>query len=197
MATITIPARKGKAVHLAKGQAVQVINTHGSQVIDTWAFAADDLSEFISLEHCRPFWLRLVPQVGDPFLSNRRRHLAVMEADTSPGGHDTLIAACDPTRYRQLGVEGFHDSCQANLHGALSDLGLKAAETPSPINLFMNIPWDAAGKLSWGQPRSKPGDAVTFRALTDLVFVFSACPQDLIPINGALKQPTEAHFCVF
>ena len=44
-------ARRGRAVRLAKGQAIQIINTHGQQVVDTWCFNADDLSEFMSMEH--------------------------------------------------------------------------------------------------------------------------------------------------
>jgi uncharacterized protein YcgI (DUF1989 family) len=35
---ITIPARKGIATRVNKGQIVRVINTHGEQVVDTWAF---------------------------------------------------------------------------------------------------------------------------------------------------------------
>ena len=42
---VTIPARAGKAVPLAAGQRLRVINTHGQQVVDTWAFVADDLAE--------------------------------------------------------------------------------------------------------------------------------------------------------
>lgn len=34
--------------------------------------------------------------------------------------HDTLFAACDRFRYRQLGVEGWHASCAENLHVALA-----------------------------------------------------------------------------
>ena len=30
----------------------------------------------------------------------------------------------------------------------------------------------------------------------DAVFVFSACPQDMIPVNGEMCTPTEAHFVV-
>ncbi len=30
-----IPARRGRAVRLAKGQTIQIINTHGQQVVDT------------------------------------------------------------------------------------------------------------------------------------------------------------------
>jgi uncharacterized protein YcgI (DUF1989 family) len=43
-----IPARRGRAVRLVRGQAIQIINTHGQQVVDTWCFNADDLSEFMS-----------------------------------------------------------------------------------------------------------------------------------------------------
>jgi uncharacterized protein YcgI (DUF1989 family) len=35
---------------------------------------------------------------------------------------------------------------------------------------------------------------VTLRAEMDLVIAFSACPQDILPINGRARQPTEAHF---
>jgi uncharacterized protein YcgI (DUF1989 family) len=35
---------------------------------------------------------------------------------------------------------------------------------------------------------------VVLRAEMDLIIAFSACPQDILPINGAGLQPTEAHF---
>lgn len=43
--TIHVPAGHGKAVRLQAGQAVRVINTHGSQVIDCWAWNAYDLNK--------------------------------------------------------------------------------------------------------------------------------------------------------
>ena len=48
---VRIPARLGKAAKLNKGQSVKLINTHGSQVVDTWAFRLPDLGEFMSMEH--------------------------------------------------------------------------------------------------------------------------------------------------
>lgn len=30
-----VPARRGRAVRVAKGKAIQIINTHGKQVLDT------------------------------------------------------------------------------------------------------------------------------------------------------------------
>jgi uncharacterized protein YcgI (DUF1989 family) len=79
----------------------------------------------------------------------------------------------------------------------MKELGLKAPETPSPLNLFMNIPWKQNGEITFEAPVTKPGDTVTFRAERDLVIAFSACPQDMLPINGVGKRPTEAHFRIF
>ena len=193
---ITIPARRGKAALVERGRAVKVINTHGSQVVDTFAFVAGDLREFMSMEHCRPYFMNLRPRVGDVLVTNQRRPILTFEADTTPGDHDTLIAACDRYRYGLLGVQGYHDNCTDNLSAAMRELGLEEPETPAPLNLFMNIPWTADGTLSWGEPTSKPGDHVLLRAEMDLVIAFSACPQDILPINGSLRRPTEAHFQV-
>ena len=77
-----------------------------------------------------------------------------------------------------------------------SMLGLKAADCPSPLNLWMNIPVGPDGRIEWLPPRSKAGDHVTLRAVLDCIIVMSACPQDMIPINGANCAPTEAHYRV-
>ena len=50
---IEIPARRGKAAFVSAGQTVTVINTHGEQVVDTWAFNRADLGEFMSNQHTR------------------------------------------------------------------------------------------------------------------------------------------------
>ena len=48
------PAR-GAAARIKKGQRTHgVINTHGSQVVDFWAFNDPDLGECMSMEHSRP-----------------------------------------------------------------------------------------------------------------------------------------------
>jgi hypothetical protein len=194
VATITIPARKGQAAVVGKGQKVKIINTHGAQVIDTWAFARYDLLEWMSMEHTRPTLQKMIPAVGDHLYTNRRRPIMTLIEDTTPGIHDTLMAACDNYRYQLLGCTAYHDNCTDNLAAALKTLGLTALQTPSPLNLFMNIPWTAEGQLSWGTPVSKPGDYVILAAAMDLVIVFSACPQDILPINGEARVPTEAHF---
>ncbi len=194
--TTTIPARKGKATRLKAGEAVKVINTPGTQVVDTWAFVDGDMTELLSMEHSRATMNRLTPKIGDTLVTNHRRPILTLESDTSGEVHDTFIAACDRWRYQGLGVEGYHDSCEDNLHAALAELGLSSAETPSPLNLFMNIPWDSEGRIDWKPPVSTPGSYVILRAEVDCVVVFSACPQDIVPINGENCIPKDAHFVV-
>jgi len=43
---------------------------------------------------------------------------------------------------------------------------------------------------------AKPNQSIRLRAEMDLVIVFSACPQDMLPTNGVDSKPTEAHFRV-
>ena len=193
---VTIPARGGKATTVAAGQHVKVINTHGQQVVDTWAFRRDDLSEFMSMEHSRTAIGRTMPVLGQSMVTNRRRPILTPVDDSAGGIHDTLLAACDRYRYELLGCAEYHDNCTDNLAAALAELGLASPETPSPWNLFMNIPVGADGSLGFEPPVCGPGDYVLLRAEMDCVVAFSACPQDLVPINGADCVPTEAHFQV-
>jgi len=190
----TVPARKGRAVRLAKGQAIKIINTHGEQVVDTWCFSAEDLREFMSMEHIRPTLTRIFPREGDDLVTNRRRPILHFKEDTSPGVHDTLMAACDDYRYGLLGCQDYHDNCTDNLFAGMRQIGLVPPECPSPLNLWMNIPVDGEGNTQWGEPASKPGDYVVLRAAMDCVVAMSACPQDILPINGRQRAPTEAHY---
>ncbi len=194
METQTIPARRGKAAFAAAGQKIKVINTHGQQVVDTWAFGREDPKEFMSMEHTRATLAKINPALGDHLYTNRRRPILTLVEDTSPGIHDTLMAACDDFRYRLLGCTQYHDNCTDNLAVAMNELGLEAPETPSPLNLFMNIPWTAQGALAFEPPLTRPGDYVVLEAQLDLVIAFSACPQDILPVNGTAGRPTEAHF---
>jgi uncharacterized protein YcgI (DUF1989 family) len=189
-----IAARRGKAAFMNRGQHIRVINTHGQQVVDTWAFNRADLSEWMSMEHSRASMGRILPQVGDRLCTNRRRPTLTVTHDDSGGRHDTLIAACDVYRYQLLGCIGHHDNCSENLADCLRELGISVSHTPSPWNLFMNIPVAPDGTVSFEPPVSTPGSSITLRAEMDLVIAFSACPQDMIPINGKDCRPTDAHF---
>jgi hypothetical protein len=191
---IEIPARKGKAVRVRKGQRVRVINTKGQQVVDTWAFNGDDLHEFMSMEHSRVAIGHIIPAIGDGLVTNRRRPILTLVEDTSGGIHDTLFAACDRWRYEALGCTEHHDNCTDNLAAGLAVLGLTPPETPAPLNLFMNIPVVDGNRVEVRPPVSTPRSYVTLRAEMNCIVAFSACPQDMLPINGPEMRPTEAHF---
>ncbi|MGB9644100.1 MAG: urea carboxylase-associated family protein, partial [Stellaceae bacterium] len=191
---IEIPARKGKAVRLRKGQRIKVINTKGQQVVDTWAFNADDLRELMSMEHSRVAIGHIIPTIGDGLVTNRRRPILTLVEDTSGGIHDTLFAACDRWRYEALGCTEHHDNCTDNLAAGMADLGLTPPETPAPLNLFMNIPVVDGNRVEVRPPVSTPGSFVTLRAEMNCIAAFSACPQDMLPVNGLAMRPTEAHF---
>jgi uncharacterized protein len=191
-----VPARRGRAVKLSNGQALKIVNTHGTQVVDTWSFNAGNIKEFMSMEHHRAVTQSLFPTQGDLLYSNHRRPILQLEVDTSPGRHDTLIAACDVHRYALLGCKSYHDNCTDNLTAALAQIGLVSDECPSPLNLWMNIPVTGTGATEWGTPLSKPGDYVVLRAVMDCIVVMSTCPQDMVPINGTDCIVKEVQYAV-
>ncbi|MFI4949337.1 MAG: DUF1989 domain-containing protein, partial [Alphaproteobacteria bacterium] len=159
----TIPARKGKAAFLRRGEVLRLVNTHGGQVVDTWAFSRD-LNEYMSMAHSHAELSKTLPTTGDTLVSNWRHPMLTFVEDTSGGIHDTVIAACDRYRYERLGVVGHHDNCTDNLRDALAKLGLEPPEIPPPLNLFMNIPVAADGTLSFQPSIAGPGSHVVLRA---------------------------------
>ncbi len=187
--TTVVEARGGAAIPLAAGERLRIVNTEGGQVVDTWAVAADDPAEYMSMEHTRVALCKLVPAVGDELYSSRRRPLLTVVEDTSPGIHDTLMAACDAERYRLLGAGSDHANCCENYQRALAGLGLSTPIVPPPLNLFMNIPWSPDGTLRFLEAPAAAGDYVTLRATIDAVVVLSACPMDINDINGGTPKP--------
>ena len=189
IAEVEVPAREGRGLQLSAGQGFRVYDVAGQQCGDVFAFCADDVREYVSAEHTRVHVSGLFPRVGEQFVTNRRRPLLTLEADSSPGKHDMLIAACDPERFALLGVEGWHASCQENLLTVMRDFGFAEVEVPQPINIFTNIPVDSEGRLGWEPAASSPGDSITFRVERDAYVVVSACPQDIVQINALEPGP--------
>jgi uncharacterized protein len=187
--SVEVPAREGRAVRVPGGSAVRVTDVEGAQVADSWAFCVDDPIEHLSAQHTRAYNSRLFPRVGEPFVTNRRRPILVLERDDSPGVHDMLIAACDPARYAGLGVEGWHASCEENLQKALAKFGIERHTAPQPVNLFMNIPVNPDSTIRWEPAPTEAGDSVTLRAELDCIFAVSSCPQDIVGINAGEPTP--------
>jgi len=183
---IEIPARHGKALKLNKGQAVRLINTHGTQVVDCWAWNAADLTDHMSMEATRVWLQRLNPVVGDTFVTAKREPIHTVVEDATPGVHDTFMAACDRRRYELLGVQHYHRNCCDNMFEGMFELGVTP---PRPnlasFNIFMNIRVQPDGITLKTLPTvTKPGDFITLRAEMDCFVAFSACPQDIVKIQG-------------
>ena len=196
---IRIPAGHGKALRLSAGEKVKLINTHGTQVVDCWALNAYDLSEFMSMESTRATNVRINPILGDTFLTNRRRAIITLVEDTTPGIHDTMMAACDRHRYKLLGVKGYHRNCQDNLIEGMQELGVTLGfKIAGSWNIFMNIPVQQdRNSLGFLPTRCEPGQFVVLQAQMDCYVAFSACPQDILPINGeGGALPKDCHFQV-
>lgn len=84
---------------------------------------------------------------------------------------------------------------RAGLKGAKAvGADLTINTVPAPLNLFMNIPWDDSGNVSFEAPKCKKNDYVRLKAERDVVVVMSSCPQDILAINN--HEPTDAHFLV-
>ncbi len=189
---------EGAGLRLQRGESLTIVNTHGSQVVDLFAHNAADPAEAMSIQHSRNVWYRMHPRAGDQLSTQLRRPILTLTADTSPGVHDTIFPCCDAARYAQLGVKGYHRNCADNWREAMRQIGIDPARmtVPTALNLFMNVPVAADGTIQIVAPVSRPGDSVTFRAEMDCLIGLSACPHDLLPLNGPDCKPRDVEYRV-
>lgn len=185
-----IPAGTARAIDVTAGAVVRIINTEGHQVVDTWAFAASDPREFLSMEHSRSATYRILYRPGDTLVTNHFRPILNITADTSPGIHDTLHAACSAASNVFYGAPANHPNCEDNLKAVMAARGVELVHIPCPWNLFEHAPVRADGSLIDEPSAAKPGDYVELTAAMDLVLVCSACPSVVGDISAG--QPRGA-----
>lgn len=180
---IVVPAGHGYALTLLQGARLTIRQTTGQQVVDLIAFREDDATEFVSPSHTIASTGRLWPRVGDHLLSNCRRPLLTLVADTV-GRHDLIIAACDPWRYRyDFGVRD-HRSCSDNFLEVLAPWRFARHQLPPPVNLFQYMRYHDDGRVEFCTSPARAGDYVTLEARRPVLVAVSACPMDLNPICG-------------
>lgn len=184
---IRIPAREAIAVDLRKGARVSVIDLAGHQGAD--CVAVTPRGAVSCTRSTRAMNRRLFPKIGQSIYADDDQAMLTLLEDTSPGPHGLLVPPCDPAMYRLRGAGCAHPSCHDNFHNALARKGIRLGRTPPSICLFQNIDIDAAGAVAIGVNTSKPGDRITFRADRDIVFVVSACPNDVF--KRPPLQPTD------
>lgn len=184
-----------RAYTVKAGEWIQIIDVEGRQCTDFQAFAAAALDK--GRERCldvtasRTFMRRAYPAPG--------LHAKYYDYDFNPlleivqdtcNRHDAFGLACNAKYYEDMGYPG-HVNCSDNFSGALAPFGVAARRGWAAMNFFFNTGIAECGALHSDEPWSRPGDYVLLRALTDLVCVSSACPDDIDPANG--WNPTEIH----
>jgi uncharacterized protein YcgI (DUF1989 family) len=194
--TKTVAASRGRAFKMKAGQYACIINTHGNQVVDTWAVATGDAGETSSMDHTRSVNSNIFFTEGMAVISSRRRPMLKMVADSAAVRHDTLLCPCSSELYQQLGCTEPHRSCTDNFHEGLAEAGLALPFTPASLNLFMNVPVKADGTVDRVPPGTVAGDYVVLRAEMDLMLILSACPQDITPINGDARTPKDVSVAI-
>ena len=195
-----LPRGTAKAYSLKKGQFVQVIDVEGQQCSDFMAMRAsaldDGVERFIDSAVSRTMTRSAYPLPGlhDKFFDQDIKPLLAVRQDTV-GRHDTFALACTARGYEERGFPG-HLNCSDNISDAFEPFGITRRRAWPAINFFFNswIDWGdhvIASDEAW----SRPGDYVAMQALTDLVCVSTACPDDVDPING--WNPTDIHVRVY
>ena len=185
-----------RAYEVRAGEWIQIIDVEGRQCTDFQAFCAAALQR--GTERCldatasRTVAGRAHPAPGPraKFCDQDFQPLVEIVQD-SCARHDAFGLACSAKYYEDMGYPG-HANCSDNFSAALAPFGAAPRRGWMSMNFFFNSEFcPRARTFASEEPWSRPGDFVLLRALTDLVCVSSACPDDIDPANG--WNPTEIH----
>ena len=196
----TIPRGSARAYTLNAGEAVQIIDVEGQQCSDFMAMNAHalerGLERYIDSTATRSMIRGAYPIPGlfDKFFDQDLRPLLKLKQDTV-GRHDTFALACTARGYEERGFFG-HLNCSDNISYAYHPYGIESRPAWPAINFFFNSWIDHRdNRIQSDEAWSRPGDYVLMEAMTDLVAVSTACPDDVDPING--WNPTDIHIRIY
>lgn len=185
----TIPIQSGDSFTLKKGQFLKVTDIKGEQVSDLVVFNANDHTEKISAGKSMDFEESILLTTGNYIWSNLGRKLLKIIVDTN-GRNDFLLAPCSQETFEIMyGIKEDHPSCFNNLTKALNKFNIEHYDIPTAFNVFMNVQFDQAGKISVLPPTSKAGDHVIFEAQIDLIGALTACSAS--DSNGGSFKPIQ------
>jgi aminomethyltransferase len=185
---LRVKSATAQAYFVKAGDYIQIIDVDGRQCTDFQAFAARKLDK--GIEHALDVTTSRtlmghaysMPGLHSKYFDQDMLPLLEVVQDTV-GRHDAFAMACAAKYYDDIGYPG-HANCSDNFNMALTPHGVTARPGWMAVNLFFNTGIDAHGVMYSDEPWSRPGDYVLMRALTDLVCVSSACPDDTSPANG-------------
>ncbi|MFD1881535.1 DUF1989 domain-containing protein [Paracoccus pacificus] len=185
---LRVASATARAYRVKAGDYIQIIDIDGRQCTDFQAFDARKLDQGIThpldMTTTRTLQGRdyAMPGLHGKFFDQDMVPLIEVVQDTC-GRHDAFAMACAAKYYDDIGYPG-HPNCSTNFNGALADYGAEQRPGWMAMNFFFNTRIDEHGVMYIDEPWSRPGDYVLMRALTDLVCVSSACPDDTTPANG-------------
>ncbi|MBM3616879.1 MAG: DUF1989 domain-containing protein, partial [Alphaproteobacteria bacterium] len=185
---LRVKSATAESYFVKAGDYIQIIDVEGRQCTDFQCFDARKLDK--GIQHALDVTTSRtlmghaysMPGLHSKYYDQDWVPLVEVVQDTV-GRHDAFAMACASKYYDDIGYPG-HVNCSDNFNGALAKDGVDARPGWMAINLFFNTNIDAHGVLISDEPWSRPGDYVLFRALTDIVCVNSACPDDTSPANG-------------
>jgi aminomethyltransferase len=185
---LRVKSATAESYFVKAGDYIQIIDVDGRQCTDFQCFDARKLDRGIQhpldVTTSRTFMGHAysMPGLHSKYYDQDWLPLVEVVQDTV-GRHDAFAMACASKYYDDIGYPG-HVNCSDNFNLALKDRGVDARPGWMAVNLFFNTNIDSHGVLIADEPWSRPGDYVLFRALTDIVCVNSACPDDTSPANG-------------
>ncbi|MFU0508004.1 DUF1989 domain-containing protein [Pseudaminobacter sp. NGMCC 1.201702] len=185
---LRVKSATARSYFVKKGDFIQIIDVDGRQCTDFQCFSARKLDQGkdhpLDVTATRSLMGHAYPMPGlhAKYYDQDMEPLVEVVQDTC-GRHDAFALACYAKYYDDIGYPG-HVNCSDNFNGALADKGVKPRAGWMAINFFFNTGIDAHGVMFSDEPWSRPGDYVLLRALTDIVCVSSACPDDTTPANG-------------
>ena len=194
-----VPRASALAYEVQAGEYLQVIDVKGRQCSDLLAFhwgkLQDGSERGLDSTTTHSLMGNAYPQPGlyGKFYDQDQEPLVEVVRDTV-GRHDTFGLACYAKYYEDLGYFG-HVNCTDNFNAQLLPYSIAPRKGWPALNLFYNTSFDSNNLLLSDEPWSRPGDYVLLRALTDLVCLSSACPDDIDPANA--WNPTEIHVRVY
>ncbi|MBO3098998.1 DUF1989 domain-containing protein [Gelidibacter pelagius] len=182
-----INPQSGDAFELKKGQILTIIDPKGQQVSDMVVFNREDTKEKLSAGKTMDFEESILLTKGNFLWSNRSQKMMEIKEDTN-GRNDFLLAPCSPETFKIMyDNPEYHPSCLENLYENLQPYGIEIDDIPTAFNVFMNVQFDAQGKLKVLPPTSQPGDLVRFKAKMDLIVALTACSAE--DSNGGTFKP--------
>ncbi|MBL9034731.1 MAG: aminomethyltransferase family protein [Rhodospirillaceae bacterium] len=190
-----VPKASARAYEVKEGEYIQIIDSFGRQCSDFHCFNARALQKGIERDLDNTVTRTLSgrgypgPGLFAKVFDQDFQPLVELVQDTC-GRHDNFALACTAKYYEDMGYPG-HVNCSDNFSEALAPYGIERRRGWAALNLFYNTGIDHNNVLYLDEPWSRPGDFVLFRALTDLVCVSSACPDDIDAANG--WDPTPVH----